>query len=286
MPLQLTWKDRNLFSDGTRIYRSEQPMSPAALPAPLVTLAPGVMSYIDNDVVQNKLYYYILETFKGNDKLQSSEHVLGSFPYTGPGRNQPLRGDFRDGYFGTLTMSEMFTDTELHALLSPGGTRPNTATKWFKFALDGKILFTPNSSMSTSVTWDNLNQKNLVFGFNGPNPPAQVEKNGHRFAVRLFTGTNNPTETMSSSGRPTDKSEWDRLIYRIVQGQVATEGPKWDDYAHSGTDSANGSAAFLMQDLGSVASSRVSRGGNGVNGITSAPATNPGHWRPVLELIF
>lgn len=286
MPLQLTWKDRNLFSDGTRIYRSEQPMSPAALPAPLVTLAPGVMSYIDNDVVQNKLYYYILETFKGNDKLQSSERVLGSFPYTGPGRNQPLRGDFRDGYFGTLTMSEMFTDAELHALLSPGGTRPSSATKWFKFALDGKILFTPDSSMGTSVTWDNLNQKNLVFGFRGANPPAQVEKNGHRFAVRLFTGTNNPDEVKSSSSRPTDKSEWDRLIYRIVQGQVATEGPKWDDYAHIGTDSANGNTPFFMQDLGAGTSSRTTRGGNAVSSISSQLASASSSWRPVLELIF
>lgn len=283
MPLQLTWKDRNLFSDGTRIYRSEQPMDLAALPAPLVTLAPGVMSYIDNDVVQNKLYYYIFETFKGNDKLRSAERVFGSFPYTGPGPNQPIRGNFRDGYFGTLTLAEMFTDAELHTLLSPGGTRPVAATKWFKFALDGKILFTPDASMGTNVIWDNLNQKNLVFGFSGPNPPAQVEKNGHRFAVRLFTGTNNPTEVMSTNGRLTDKSEWDRLIYRIMLGQIGTEGPKWDDFTHA---QANGTNSFLMQDLGSNTSSRIVRGGAAPNSMGSLNSTTASSWRPVLELIF
>lgn len=284
MPLQLTWKDRNLFSDGTRIYRSEQPMNPASLPAPLVTLAPGVMSYIDNTVVQNKLYYYIFESFKGSDRLFSSEQVLGTFPYTGPGANQPIRGDFRDGYFGTLTLSEMFTDTELITLLNPGGTRSAQVTKWFKFALDGKILFYPDGAISTNVTWNVLNQRNLVFGFAGQNPPAQVEKNGHRFAARLMIGTNNPSEIMAAvSARPTDKSEWDRLIYRTIVGQIANEGPKWDDWT---AQQVNGSSAVIMQDLGTSASVRITRGSPAATAISTISDTSAGHWRPVLELIF
>lgn len=294
MSLKLTWKDRNVASDGTRIYRSLTPMDPNALPAPIGTVGPGVMEFVDETLEQNKVYYYRFESFKGADKTLSDEKILGAFPYTGPGPQQPIRGNFKDGYFGSVANADMFTDSELMAASNSGGTRMGLTTKWFKYAIDGNILFLPDGPIAYSLSWEQLYQKGLVYGIDGPgfasSPPDSpvnqmktVQKNEHQFIVRLPVGTNDPTEVMAT-GRPTDQSEWDRMHYPTVLGQ-ADSRMKWDDL--SASDMQKGQSAILCADLGTSVTMRTTRGGpNAVSGTSSTGRVTNGYWKPVLQLVL
>jgi len=295
MPLKLTWKDRNVASDGTRIYRSTAPMNPASLPAPIGTVGPGVMEFVDETLEQNKVYYYRFESFKGADKTLSDEKILGAYPYTGPGLQQPLRGNFKDGYFGSVPNADMFTDSELMSASGSGGTRTGAVTKWFKYAIDGKILFLPDGPIAYNLTWEQLYQRGLVYGVAGtgtaPSPVGSpvnqmktVTKNEHQFIVRLPVGTNNPDEVSSAAGRPTDQSEWDRMHYPTVMAQSDFR-MKWDDLTAS--DMQKGHSAILCADLGTTSAARSTRGGpSTVSGLSAIVTTTSGYWKPVLQLVL
>jgi len=294
MPLKLTWKDRNVASDGTRIYRSTAPMNPASLPAPIGTVGPGVMEFVDETLEQNKVYYYRFESFKGTDKTLSNEKILGAFPYTGPGPQQPIRGNFKDGYFGSVPQADMFTDAELMTASGSGGTRIGVTTKWFKYAIDGKILFLPDGPVAYNLSWETLYQKGLVYGVDGPgfapspvgspvNQMKTVQKNEHQFVVRLPVGTNNPTEALAAT-RPTDQSEWDRMHYPTVLAQ-ADSRMKWDDLSHDNMQ--KGQSTILCADIGTTTATRATRGApNAVSGISNIALTSSGYWKPVLQLVL
>jgi len=66
--IRLTWTDNNsgaLHEEGYSIYRSTVPMNTASLPAPLATLPPDVVEYLDATVLAGVEYYYIVSTFLG-----------------------------------------------------------------------------------------------------------------------------------------------------------------------------------------------------------------------------
>lgn len=58
MGIRLQWRDRNVAEESHRVYRSETPMDPLALPTPLATLGPDVDLYDDGTVETGKTYYY------------------------------------------------------------------------------------------------------------------------------------------------------------------------------------------------------------------------------------
>lgn len=65
MPLRvrLAWAEDNGAETGHRVYRSETPMDPGALPTPLATLGPNVTEYVDEAVVENSTYYYRVSAY-------------------------------------------------------------------------------------------------------------------------------------------------------------------------------------------------------------------------------
>lgn len=56
--IRLAWTDTNTAESGHHIYRSDTPMDPNDLPAPIADLGPGVTEYLDEDVTENATYYY------------------------------------------------------------------------------------------------------------------------------------------------------------------------------------------------------------------------------------
>jgi hypothetical protein len=297
MPVTLNWVDRNIGSEGTRIYRSLTPMALNALPAPLATVGPGVTTFVDETAERNKVYYYRFGVFKGVDEAVSREEVIGVYPNTGPGPLKPLRGDFVNGYFGMVPLSELFNASELSTLCGfTIGTVLNLATNWLKFAIDGKILFFPDGPLRSNMSWLQLYVAGLVYGVDGPGPGGRsdttqvnqlklVTKGEHTFKVRLAIGTNSPTDPIASTLRPTELSEWDRML---VPTLVGVDNPiKWDDIPAA--DLTKGNAGWNhTQDIYS-STHRVVRGSTSLiatSNLGNGTAQDSSLWRPVLELVL
>ncbi len=301
MPLQLNWVNRNTGEDGTRIYRAQTPMDLAALPEPLVSLAPGITTYLDETIERNKVYHYLFETFKGQDRAFSKEQILGVYPDTGPGPQTLLRGDFKHGYFGIVSQSELFTAAELTSLVSAPGSQYGGAIEWLKFAIDGKILFVANKIVNHSMSWDQLYNAGLVYGVDGPGPfnsgievnqMKTVNKGDSTFIVRLMTGTDDPATVRPTAGRPTSNSEWNRVFYPLIIGNDSLYLPsvKFDSRPASELAQLDGVGyQAFVQDVGDTTANRIIRGGSSlmhyINQIPASYSSNTG-WRPVLELVL
>lgn len=73
MGVRITWFESNLGEDGHRVYRSETPMDPQNLPAPLADLGPDVMVYDDGTVLPDTTYYYRTAAYVGGVERVSEE---------------------------------------------------------------------------------------------------------------------------------------------------------------------------------------------------------------------
>lgn len=69
----LTWNYDSAAGDGFRIYRSDTPMDPEALPTPLDEVAIDVREYVDSTVVADQTYYYRVSVFAGTTENVSAE---------------------------------------------------------------------------------------------------------------------------------------------------------------------------------------------------------------------
>ena len=76
MAVTLVWEDRNSGAaneDGHRIYRSESPMDPGNLPAPIASVGAGVTTYTDTSAVDGTFYYYRVSATRGSLEAVSDE---------------------------------------------------------------------------------------------------------------------------------------------------------------------------------------------------------------------
>lgn len=71
--IRLNWEEANSNEDGHRIYRSDNPMDPNALPTPLATVAADVTTYDDDTVVTGNTYYYRVSAYAGSTERVSDE---------------------------------------------------------------------------------------------------------------------------------------------------------------------------------------------------------------------
>lgn len=217
-------------------------------------------------------------------------------PYNGPGPQKPIAGNFNQGYFGEVPMSEVMQGVDLATYLGlTEGTPVNADTTWLKFALDGKILFIPKKPLRTGISWQALYQAGAVYGLEtgtGVQPlpsssPVQqttrITTAGGHFRVRLPTGSNtNPYTGNGAAGATV--SEWTLLMNRVsVSASAAT---RWAAFTNEelGLDVPG---SWCQEYLSTTTTSRVCRGTNnaiaGISSNTGAVASQL--WRPVLEFI-
>lgn len=69
----LTWNYDSAAGDGFRIYRSDTPMDPEALPTPLDEVAITEREYVDTTVVADSTYYYRVSVYAGTTENVSAE---------------------------------------------------------------------------------------------------------------------------------------------------------------------------------------------------------------------
>lgn len=248
MQVNLSWTNRNVGEEGTRIYKSSAFISNAALGTALVTLPPGASSYADTAVVRDQMYHYRIEIFKGTDVVLSQDIAAQAIAYTGPGPQELIAGDFERGYFGLVEAYNFIGYEALATAVAAPNTGSNYAQalpKWLKFAHKGKILFVAMQPVRMNVTWLSLYNLGLVYGVDGTGTPGItglagvnqkkiVSIEGNNFLVRLLKGRPPAMTTFPavSGGQESDYawdvtsemvgSEWDDLMVGVVSVKPAS----------------------------------------------------------------
>lgn len=165
MGIKINWTDLNtLEPDEFRVYRSSTPIDPLNPPAALATVLGSVREYEDTTALRNTVYYYAVSAYaEGKGEVFSRSMCTGFFPYTGPGPQALLRGDFNSGVFGDIGITDIITPADLKALTGVPGTLVTNATRWVKVACMGKILFIPNYYVAREVSFDQLFAAGVVY---------------------------------------------------------------------------------------------------------------------------
>lgn len=291
--------------EGIRIWRSTVYFDQNSLPAePHLVLPPGSTSFTDPDAPRGSRFFYLLEVFKG----PLDREFTGPFEASalginvGPGPQDLIAGNPGAGFYGEVPVGDLITGNLLASTIGlTAGTAQHSNEPWLKFNLDGKALYVAKKPYRHSISWDQINAANAVYG------DRTIEINGESFKVRLLKGAStNPAENIigydpaSSHG-----SEWNRLMYPLVNNITSPNShPKyplsqedirfgsWANYTevdlvvHS--TGGNGSLTWCQEVDSSNAARRVIRGHSGLsffNFNTSSSTFSTYGWRPCLELV-
>jgi hypothetical protein len=301
MPIKIDWSDPNSADDYT-IYRSVTPIADAALPASLAVVPGGTLTYTDNTAVRNQVYYYRVASRKGTEVALTPNKVLAYMPYTGPGPQALLRGDWNFGYFGKMPMSDLFSTQECKNFVGTivAGNTENTAADlgWLKFVYKGKILFIASQALYSNINWELLYRAGVIYG-NFPSadwaPYAKttfgtiaqaktVNKGDHQLIMRVPTSR---AVMSSTSAVAADQigGEYDLILPYAFQIRSFPEalGIKSVD------DLINGSWITFSTDLQNNVCINRGSGTNpdALNVSLTTAATHPSHgWRPLFELVL
>jgi hypothetical protein len=299
MSIKLSWPDINAaVADSIKVYRSTTPIDANSLPAPLATLAGTALEYEDTAVVRGTVYHYRVAAFKGSSMVISGNQIHGYFPNSGPGPQKLLRGDWQRGYFGRVPIADFLNAADAKTLcgLTVGSALSDTAmTHWYKFIIDGKILFTPNCAAANGVFWRNIYDAGLMYGTDdaGSAPATSltasatnqrkiVTAKGFNFLVYSPKASLTvPTNTYLAAN-DVGGSDWFETVGRILLSPTRADAkPRWDDQ----TAHAVAAPGALSQHLYSTTlvyglSSDSAAAQNG--GVSNA---NYG-WYPIFELQY
>lgn len=275
MSIKITWTNDEVV-DEIRIYRSQTRVDLAALPTPLSTIAGDQVEFVDVTAKRGEIYYYVVAKVKNDtapgandgEVLYSPNSVHGYYPETGHGSNLLKRGSWEHGYFGQVAAAEFFTTQQFCSdfqakttlPLTPYGTDP----VWHKFIYNGKILFIPqNTVTSTSLAWRQLYHAGAVFGDAesvGVYPPGldyqptqqdlTLELDGYSYIVRLIRFCTNPVAdglTEADLELHLDKhdpwitgSEYFQTIARLLASDfIRHSNPRIDNVMNFGTYGVN-----------------------------------------------
>jgi hypothetical protein len=193
-------------------------------------------------------------------------------------------GDTQLGYYGRIKASKFITGDALATLCAlNAGTAiaAHSNTDWCKFAYKGKTLFVAAHILRHTISYGDLNSKQLVAG-------KLVIFNGKQYKVRLLSGGEYEGDL--------DNNEWDDLIYRIAPSAPTKPATlqKWDtltpdDFlAIPGAGSGNKGATMCSTAYTYNVSNRVIRGDgtfNAYGSIGQGEANIFRGWRPVLEQV-
>ncbi len=208
-----------------------------------------------------------------------------------------LAGTMDHGWFGEVAAEDFITGDGLSTEvgLTGLGISQNSNVGWLKFSLERKILYVAKRSIRYYLSWDDLNNLNLVTGNRTVTIANKVYK------VRLLKGGSIWTAGYDTAeGR---SSEWNRLLYHLSgkpfgfpSNTLASEGISEGDWAkyseyelgvNLNFDSGRGTCS-ICQELNGSTGKVTFRGYRGVsyctNGTRSQKYEFQG-WRPCLELV-
>lgn len=224
--------------------------------------------------------------------------------YTGPGAQKLIRYDEENdvGYYGLVEQADFFNFDQIEAAGKTvmGGTATNrdTTNKWHKFWFKGKVIYSPQRTVRTVSTWNNLYAAGFMYGVdgNGAFPPAGAEvnqltpiartTNGKKnwFKIRsprmsLVDPTGNPYVVPPATDPNVTKSEFSLTAERVIP----TTGIKepW------GTSGMPGSLVWGTSSItGDTTSAIVGLVNSNAYSLNPASKTSGSRtWLPVVELL-
>lgn len=308
MDILVKWNNPNPDYEGTRIYRSDEPLYDTSdMGAAITTTDTGVTQYLDTDLVEGQNYYYRFETFRGDDAIISDMLTVKAVRYTGPGPQELVFGDAELGFYGEVEDYDLFTTEQLLAQLPTfDGDMVRTAspiTAWLKFAYLGKILFISKNVRKIKGNWKSLYDAGLVFGVDGfgtelvtpgVNQMVTLRLGGDDFSVSIPSAAPNYNATKTTYA----PSHIDDLILRVVNhiddNQIGENIAELTGVAGPGINlHRDNSSGYVMcrETDGTSAMQRISihlpsgkpnYKDQRIDRIVSNPY---GMWLPVLELI-
>lgn len=223
----------------------------------------------------------------------------------GPGNRKLLKGTMEAGWFGEVKASEFITGDELAKLIGlTAGISQYSNEPWLKFAYKNDILFIAKKPFRHTISWDNINSVNAVYG-------DRIETiDGKKYAIMLPRGIGedvqpDPKRMISNyEGSLNHNSMWNRLMLPIHQ--KAPSNWAYKDNVKSPTENwnvgytdadlvvhyrnGNGSRSWCQEMVNEEKerSNRLYRGYYGVSSSGYSSFRSAGFlrgWRPVLKLI-
>lgn len=300
MSIRLKWLNRNTVFDSVIIYRSLDPINLDALPAPLVTLTNGEKEYLDTTAPKAKLLWYAFGVKKGTEIVYSKSKPMMDVDYTGPGPQEIALGNWFQGYFGTLPVTDLATSADLVNKFGIGVAVGDNGALWHKFAHRGKVLYFCSSVSAGTISWNLLYSKGLVFGVNGVGPvghgnPAVNQwqtfiKGDDQLLVRLPRTNLTPDY---AGGSVDTSGEWTACILGLNgNSYAAPEQPQNVAALGSGTGFTTTVGTIPLaefQNNGAINGGCNNLTSNGIapsNAVSNCLRTATAYWRPVLEYVF
>jgi hypothetical protein len=215
------------------------------------------------------------------------------------GGKRPIVSDGGVDWYGEVSAEEFITGDALASVLGLAvGSPINQDSGWLNVGLDGIELYVAKKPFLHSVTWDQLANIGLING------DQTIVINNDTFKVRLLGGVApglRPTTQMGYDLPITHGSEWNRIIYRLVDRSLtqsgnttASEEPHITFVPFTNVDLGMISNGGSSVD-GGITWCRESDGGNAVNRgrqgyshyrvYRKSDVNRLYGWRPVLEKV-
>jgi hypothetical protein len=312
MSLTLNWIDRNITVDKFRIYRANSVILDGALPAMLAEVPAGTFTYTDATAVRNQMYHYRVSAVVGTEETLSSDMALAYMPYTGPGPQKLLRGDWGLGTFGRMNPEDLFNANELVNIVNNPLITDNAAgaklTCWVKMVYNGKILFIPDNAIANTYgsgcAWSDLYKAGLVYGTDDSSTWSAaakstygvipqnyvVAKGADSFVVRL-PGTR--VGALSAGAVPANQvgGEFDYVMAPNFQSRIQN----FNVLALDDLVAYSANMSVYTKDVTTTAGdTTILRGANNTPNVPDGVILNIlgnynsiyNYWRPVLELVL
>lgn len=171
MLIELKWLNSgNSKAHSTEIYRSDVPFVDIADAALIATVAPGIDTYADTDVVYKNVYYYRFRNIKGNSKSSVSKMFeFHATQYNGPGPQRTIFGDEHFGYYGVFPEDSNAVPTlnQVRAALNlPPLPEAESKAVLHKFAIGGRVrgIHTAPLTSGMEISRDDPLLKSLLDG--------------------------------------------------------------------------------------------------------------------------
>ena len=179
------------------------------------------------------------------------------------GSNTIVKGNSTYGFYGEVDSVDFISGDDLASAIGlTAGTSQNSDAGWLKVVDGRKMLLIAKKTFRHSISWDNINAVNAVFG-------RIIIIGGVKYIVRLFSS-----------------AEWDRFMYPLHTSHP-NSAPNWAEYTDEDllvhSSYGNGSYSWTSTPQSSY---RVNRGYSGVSysyNYSPSRSDSSGGWRPVLE---
>lgn len=241
MAITLTWAPQTGL-DSIEIYRDTKRINEASPGAPLATLPANATQYVDNAVVENANYFYVVVAVKAGNRTFSASRCIPYLSKWGPDNPSSMkpRGDMDAAYLCYLPNTQLLDPAGLWAALPEAAAiTKGTWTTWLKFIYNGKILFVPNTgagaAAALTASWNQLNAAGLLFGEDNPaklpswaaagvNHKKVITIGENEYIVRAMRLSNEPFGTFLTSQAQCAGSEFHSTLARFTKMSLVPAG--------------------------------------------------------------